>query len=108
MKKSNILSYSFPQLLVEFKKNQPLIKAYFKGDLIEGADDDSKKILGLSVALFVVLFLISLILWVWALIALMRNWHNLPTWAQVLGLIILFGFFVGPVGTLIIVYVARK
>lgn len=108
MQKRNLLLYSFPSLLVEFRKNQPLIKAYFNGDLVEGADDDSKKIIGLGVGLFVTLFLISLILWVWALIALMRNWHKLPTWAQVLGLLFLLGFFVGPIGTLIIVYVARN
>lgn len=106
--KSNLFKYSFPRLLVAYKKNQSLVNAYLKGDLIEGADDDSKKIMGLTLGAFALIFLLSFVFWLWALLALIKYWNVLPTWAQVLGLLCLIGFVGGPIATLIIVYVAKN
>ncbi len=128
--------YSLFNMINEYNKNKPLIDAYLKEHPIEHyadqpnsfpdfpdpsnpfpdqpgnqpgqkeAEDDGKKILGLSIAVFVVILVINLILFIIALVLLMKDWKNLPSWAQVVSLIcLLIGM---PVITIIIVLVAKK
>jgi len=132
--KMNTLSYKYSlfNMINEYNKNKPLIDAYLKEHPIEHyadqpmpfdpsnpfpdqpgnqpgekeLDDDGTKILGLSVGVFVVILVINLILFIIALVLLMKNWKNLPSWAQVVSLIcLLIGM---PVITIIIVLVAKK
>ena len=129
----NTLSYKYSlfNMINEYNKNKPLIDAYLKEHPIEHyadqpmpfdplnpidpsgnqpgqkeAEDDATKILGLSIAVFVVILVINLILFIIALVLLMKDWKNLPSWAQVVSLIcLLIGM---PVITIIIVLVAKK
>lgn len=100
--------YSIPNLLCAYRDNKDLIKAYIKGETLEGMDDNSTKVIGMSIATFLVIFLVSLVLWVWALYATVQYWKELPTWAQILAIIGLLGFVLGPVMTLIVVYVGKQ
>ena len=64
---------------------------------------------GLAVQTLLIAVLISLVLFVWAIFALIKHGRDLPTWALVLGVVFLF-LPPGPILTLILVYalVGRK
>ena len=52
--------------------------------------------------------LILLILWIWGLLITIKFWKEIPTWAKVLAIIGLVVPFLGPVLTIIVVYISRK
>ena len=98
--------YSTYNIFREFNDNRVIVLAYLKGQSIEGYDNgDNKQIMGMSVAVFAILFIFSLILYIWAIVALVKNFKDLPEWAKITGILLLF--FGAPVITLIIVYVSR-
>jgi hypothetical protein len=117
--------YSLFNMINQYNKNKPLIEAYLKKHPIEhfdpsnpfpnfpdqtpddkNVDDADKKILGMTLGIFLVALLINIILFIIALVLLITHWKNLPSWAQVVSLIcLLIGM---PVITLIIVLVAKK
>lgn len=104
--------YSVNNLMAEFQKNRAVIHAYVSGNSLEGYqdngyDDDDKKILGFSIGVFLIIFVIALAIWIWALVVLLQNMRNLSTLAIVLAWLAFFGFLGGPVVTLIIVYAMR-
>ena len=68
-------------------------------------EKDFATVLGVSVGVFVFLFLISTILFVWGLYLLIVYWDQLPTWAAVVGIIGLFFF---PLITVILVYAIKE
>ena len=67
-----------------------------------------QKILGVGVAVFAVLLVIGLILWIWAVVVLVKYWHVLPEWAQIVGVLgVLPVIPIGPIVTLIVVYIGK-
>jgi len=73
--------------------------------------DQEKKdaIVGVSVSIIIVAFLIIVILWGVALYVVSKNWDNLLPWAKVVGLIGLFPIVpYGPLLTIIVVLAGRK
>ena len=52
--------------------------------------------------------LILIILWIWGLLITIKFWKEIPTWAKVLAIIGLVVPFLGPVLTIIVVYISRK
>jgi hypothetical protein len=107
--------YSIFNLIKEYQKNKHIIHAYYKNDTIENytvasTTDDLKntQILGLSSAMFSLVFLISLAIFIWAVFVTIKFWKVLPLWAQVLAIIGLVTGFGGPIMTLIVVYLAKK
>ena len=93
----------------EYENNKDLIKAYLNNQPIENYGDDSSTIMGFSIGIFLFILLASIILWIWALVVLIKYWKMLPDWAKVLGIIgvlpILPG---GPIMTLIAVYIGKQ
>ena len=108
-------------LFEKYKENKPLIDAYIKrqsvenfngdGDGGDGIDPTTKtggSILGLSIGFFLLLLAVSIGIWIWAIVALIKYWDRLPDWAKVLGVLGLIPAVpLGPVVTLICVYVAK-
>lgn len=106
-------------LFEKYKENKPLIDAYikrqsvenFNGDGGDGFDPDPSTggtILGLSIGFFLLLLLVSIGIWIWAIVVLIKYWNRLPDWAKVLGVLGLIPAVpLGPVVTLICVYVAK-
>ena len=119
----NTLSYKYSlfNMIKEYNKNEPLIDAYLKKYPIahfdpsnpypdpsddQQLDDADKQILGMSIGIFIIALVINLILFIIAIVLLIKHWKNLPNWAQVVSLIcLLIGM---PVITIIIVLVAKK
>ena len=105
-----LLKYSLFELLKEHNKNKKSIHAKLKGETIEGYTDsgDTAKILGLSVIPFLIVLLISLVIWIWALVATVKYWNQLPEWAKVISILGILPILPGgPIVTLVVVYIAK-
>lgn len=71
------------------------------------SDSDNGSLLGGVLIIGLLLFL-TIGIWIWALVVLIKYWRHLPSWAQVLGVIGLLPILpLGPVITLICVYVTK-
>jgi len=103
---NKIALYSLPNMLNEYRKNLPLINAYLKGETIEGMDDGAGKIIGVSIGVFLLVFLLTVGVFLWGLILLITRWNEMEEWACIVGLVCLF---IGlPVVTIILAYVSKK
>lgn len=104
--------YSFFNMLKIYRDNRHEVDAYFKGQPIEGFHGDNKKDKNDAfasfggIALFMVFLLIGAGIWIWALVATIKYWSQLPIWAQIIAVIGLVTG-VGPVVTLIVVYIGK-
>lgn len=109
--------YSLDNMLHICKENKELIGAYLKGQSVEGYTDDDDEhhsthistfdaFGGLTV--FLVILLINLLIWIWALIITIKYFKVLPQWAQIVSVLGLVCPAVGPIVTLIVVYVAKQ
>ena len=59
-----------------------------------------------GITLVVVAFVLTLLIFAWAIYALISRWNRIPTWAKIVGVIaLLVGW---PPVTLIVVYVTSK
>lgn len=98
--------YNLFNLLKAYQKNKALCDAFLSGKSIEGIDNGSKTVMGLTVGVFSIFLIVSLILFVVALVLLIKNWKVLPVWAQVVGVI---GFFIpfGNIITIVVVLIAK-
>lgn len=96
------------QLLQAYKDNKTLCDAYMRGEIIEGMDNDSKKILGFGLGIFLVYLLVSLVLFVVALYLLITKWNKLEDWAKIVGIV---GFFIpgfGNILTIVVCLIGQK
>lgn len=109
-----LITQSFPQLCFEFEKNKDVIKKYIaeKQGLIENFTNPSAtypvpfKILGFGIGFFLLLFLINLIMFVWAIVVFVKFSKTMPKWAVVLFWILII--FTGPLFPLILVYTTKN
>ena len=70
---------------------------------------DQKKFLGVGASVIAVLLVIGLIIWIWAIVVLIKYWHVLPAWAQIVGVLGLFPVIpIGPIVTLVVVYIGKE
>jgi hypothetical protein len=65
--------------------------------------------LGFGIGIFILMFLIVTGIWIWAVVVLVKYWKELPSWAQVLGVIGVLPVVPGggPILTLIAVYIGK-
>ena len=93
----NINNYSLKGLVEKFL----YVKEGYK------SHSDSGAALGGLVIISLLLFL-TIGIWIWGLVVLIKYWRRLPSWAKVLGVIGLLPILpLGPVITLICVYVTK-
>ena len=103
-----MFQYSPLVMLEHFKANQELISAYFKGEAIEGFKSSSPTILGMPVGLFILSFVITILLYILAVIYLISKWNRIGVVGQVLSIVALCGILGGPIGAILIVYIASS
>jgi hypothetical protein len=104
--------YSLLKLLETYKNNKHVINAYINKHKIENYDDYKEcssnfLILGMKISTFLILLLINIIIFIWAIIILVKYWNILPSWSQIIGIIGLFTGF-GPLLTIIVVYIGKN
>lgn len=108
-----IFQYNLVELLQAYVKNKDEISSYIKkrssSDIVEhyysDNSDDSKKILGMSITIFVVILVINLAIFAWSIYALVVYWSYIPDYVKVIGIIGLFTF---PILTLVLVYATNN
>lgn len=99
------MNYSLLELYKKYNKNKVVIDAYIRGEQIENFSTDINDIAGTEIILIFILFYTYLALWVWACVALYKNWDKISTFAKVLGLIGLLPIIPGgPIFTLLVAY----
>lgn len=84
-------------------------QTYRKRENYTKGDSGNTKVAGLALGLFLLLFVVVIGLWIWAIVVLIRYWKVMPTWAKVigfLGIIPVFPF--GSVVTLVVVYATKE
>jgi len=69
-------------------------------------DDDLK----LGIGVIIALILVNLALWIYGLMLLLKHKDTMPTWAVIIAILGLIGFFIpmGPLGTIIVVLVTKN
>jgi len=104
--KMTILDYSIINLYAEYKKNSDLIHAYCGGSSVENFKDS--KIMGLTVGIFVVVLVVSLVLWIAGIYLLFHYWKSLPMWVKIVGVLgVIPGIPLGPLVTVVLVLVFK-
>ena len=99
--------YSLPNMIKAYNENKDLIHAHLNGLSIEKYGNDFSGILGLGIGTFILLFIISLAIWIWAVVVLIKYWSKMPLWAAIIGLLAIFTGVGGPILTLILVYATK-
>ena len=69
---------------------------------------EENAIMGLSIAAFLIIFLLALIFWIVALVILIKHAPLMPTWAIIVAIICLFLPGPGPFGTILLALLVRK
>ena len=121
-----MLQHSIYQIISAYKENKDIVDAYIKNQPIEFYTDkcdctdtpiiddckvECATILGLSVGVFVIIAIITFIIWAIAIYVLVKNAQNMPQWAIVLCVLLLvFGgwFPISPIIVIILAYVIKK
>lgn len=99
--------YSLDNIIRAYYENKELIDATIKGQKVEGLNDSAKVILGLNVSVFIIIAVLVFALWIWALIVTIMYWNQISVIAQVFAIIGLVFPSVGPVITLLAVYISK-
>jgi len=102
--------YSVFSLLKVYRDNKSVIETYLSGNTKEGLDDDDHQPFesyGGLVA-FLIMLLITLPIFIWAIVWTFKYWDILPDWAKVIALLGLFGGSGGPIMTLVAIYIAKN
>ena len=105
----DLSNFTMVNMIKGWNDNQELIKDYIQNrERFTDNNTDNKDaaaVLGIGVGFFLILFLLSVILFFVSIYLLVVNWDILPNWAKVIGLVSLFFF---PLFTVIVVLVAKQ
>ena len=72
-------------------------------------DNDAATIVGISSGILLTIIMINLILWITAIVLLVKYWKILPDWAKILGILGVIPVVpLGPVITIIVVLLGRQ
>lgn len=124
------MKYSLLYLINQYNDNKDVIDNYLSNNTIELYSNDdcncfddnnnmskeckklcntTNKVMGLYINVFIAILLISIIIWIWALVITIKHWDNLPDWARVLCVIGLLPVLPGgPIITLVVAYIAHR
>lgn len=104
-----IFNHSLYDYINAYNNNKHMIDNIIFNNSIEYYGNENTTILGMSVSLFVIGFLISLALWIWGLVLTLKYWQDLPDWAKVLCVIGLLPILpLGPIITIIVAYITKN
>ncbi len=103
-----LFSHSILELFRVYKDNEHIIKAHLKGESVENFKGEGE-LFGVSIVLFLVVMILALSLWIWAIVALIKYGKSMPEVAMYIAIAsLIIPFFGGPILTLILVYATKK
>jgi len=105
---TDLRNFTIINMIKSWNDNQEIIKDYIQNRERFIENNDTNKgaaIFGLSVGVFLIIFLLSIVLFFYSIYLLIVNWNILPDWAKIVGLISLFFF---PLFTIIVVLIAKQ
>lgn len=98
--------FSLPILLRAYHQNKDIIDAYYTNKSIEGSDESSDKVMGMTIGIFMMFLILSLVLYVWAIWLLIGRWSFVKGWVKVISILaLLFGM---PIITVILMYAGTQ
>ena len=102
------MKYNIITMSKAYKENENLINAYINKEPIEYFSNPISTIMGLTADVFLILYWINILIFIYALYILVKNWKKLSNVSRIIGILGLvggfFGFlFIGPLITIIIV-----
>lgn len=97
----NLVKYSFPNLVKAFAQHKQSKKEGFNETSTES------RIMGISYGIFILLLVISAAMWITALVLLIKNINQMPTWAVIFAILFLLSFAGGPIITIILTSVKK-
>jgi hypothetical protein len=107
--------YNLIQLSKAYNDNKHIINAHINKHSIEGYTRDTDinvnntAILGMTIEIFLLFFIITLVLWICGLVLLINNWNIIPDWAKVVGVFGLLPIIPGgPIVTIVLVLIITK
>lgn len=103
-----IHKYSILNMMNEYNNNKHIIDAYINKKPIEGLNDNVEvtgMIMGYTIGLFLVFFVITIILFIWAIQVTIKYWSRLSNIAKII--LIISWFIAPPILPLIVVYIAK-
>ena len=104
---SKLPEYSMAGLVEKFMVVKEGYDSRSKSGSDSDSDSDNGSLLGGLLIIGLLLFL-TIGIWIWGLVVLIKYWKHLPAWAKALGVIGLLPILpLGPVVTLICVYVSK-
>jgi hypothetical protein len=108
--KNQMLKYSLYDYIKEYKTHKDEIDAVIFNKSIEHYNNgDNGQILGMTMSIFIVAFLLSLGLWIAGLVLTIKHWNTLPSWAQIICVLGLLPIIPGgPIVTIVIALLAKK
>jgi hypothetical protein len=79
--------YSFLSMIKEAAKNKDILISHLKGQSVEGFSSNQDKIFGLTLTMFIIMIIITAIVWFTALYLLITRYSKLETWAIIVAVI---------------------
>jgi chromate transport protein ChrA len=73
-----------------------------------GTSGPAFSILGMSLAVFAIIFVLSLAIWLWALFLLIKRSKTMPTWAVITSIVGMLFFAGGPIVTIVLCYATSE
>jgi hypothetical protein len=105
-----MFNHSLFEMVKEYNNNREIIETYLKGHKIEGVEGgDTLSFLGMSIAIFLTMLILNLVIWIWAIVILVKRWEVVPDWARIIGIIGILPIIpFGPVFTLVTIYMSSN
>jgi hypothetical protein len=102
----DVSKYSLFNMLKVYQNNRDKIHADIRGEKYEGFDSKGVSLyLGLSGVTLVLFIVFTIGLWLWALVALLQKYPQMPSWAIVFSVLSLISGF--PLVALLITYMVK-
>lgn len=102
--------YTVSGMMNVYAQNQATVGRYLAGTASASEMANFTAMTGIGLALFLLIVVLTIGIWVYAIYLLYTNWKIIPTWAQILGVIGVLPIPVpiGPFATILIVLLSRR
>ena len=103
-----MIPLSLTSIVAELKQRQNKVREGYNDNDFGKDEKNAFELAGIGTVVLLVILVISLILYIWALVILIKYWNVLPEWAKIVGVLGLIPAIpLGPLVTIIVVYIGK-